>query len=52
MRQATKQSPMNLKHQNPSSHGIDAASRPSPVTAPSTCRWRGFASLRLALPGS
>ncbi|MBN8469346.1 hypothetical protein JYJ95_22830 [Corallococcus exiguus] len=52
MRQATKQAPMNLKHLNPSGHGIDAASRPSPVTAPSTCRWRDFASYRLASPGS
>ncbi|MBN8228819.1 hypothetical protein JYK02_15025 [Corallococcus macrosporus] len=52
MRQETLQAPMNLKHLNPSGHGIAASSRPSLVTAPSMCRWRDFASYRLASPGS
>ncbi|NBD07895.1 MULTISPECIES: hypothetical protein [Corallococcus] len=52
MRTATKQAPMNLKHPNPSGHGIEASSRPGPVTAPSPCRWRDFASYRIASPGS
>ncbi|CAM3492620.1 hypothetical protein G4177_06535 [Corallococcus sp. ZKHCc1 1396] len=52
MRTATKQAPMNLQNLNPSGHGIEASSHPSPGTAPFTCRWRDFASYRLASPGS